>query len=232
MISPTIEDYLKAIFKLQKGKEKVTTSSIAERLQLSNATVTSMIKKLAKQKLVKHVSYHGVVLTEGGEKIAVKVIRRHRLVELFLKEILELEWDKVHDEAEQLEHYISDEIMDSIDRVLGYPKADPHGDPIPTRSGDIEKVEDNYTLAEAEVGKKLVINSVSDGDPNKLRFMFKLGLLPGVSISIKNKTPFEGDLDIKVGSSHYHIPLAVAKKIYVTQIERRLKEEEKKHLTV
>ncbi len=232
MISPTIEDYLKAIFKLQKGKEKVTTSSIAERLQLSNATVTSMIKKLAKQKLVKHVSYHGVVLTEGGEKIAVKVIRRHRLVELFLKEILKLEWDKVHDEAEKLEHYISDEIMDSIDRVLGYPKADPHGDPIPTRGGDIEKVEDNYTLAEAEVGKKLVINSVSDGDPNKLRFMFKLGLLPGVSISIKNKTPFEGDLDIKVGSSHYHIPLAVAKKIYVTQIERRLKEEEKKHLAV
>jgi len=138
MISPTAEDYLKAIFKLQRGSEKVSTSAIAERLKLSNATVTSMIKKLAKQRFVKHVSYHGVVLTEAGEKIAVKVIRRHRLVELFLKEILLLDWDKVHDEAEKLEHYISDEILDSIDRVLGYPKTDPHGDPIPTKSGDIE----------------------------------------------------------------------------------------------
>jgi len=229
MISPTIEDYLKAIYKLQKGKEKVTTSSIAERLQLSNATVTSMIKKLAKEKFVKHMSYHGVVLTEIGQKTAVEVIRRHRLVELFLKEILELEWDKVHDEAEKLEHYISDELLESIDRVLGYPKADPHGDPIPTKSGDIEKAVNNYTLAEAEVGKKLVINSVSDGDPNKLRFMLKVGLLPGVSISIKNKTPFEGDLDIKVGNSHYHIPLAVAKKIFVTPTDKRLKESERKH---
>ncbi len=229
MISPTIEDYLKAIYKLQKGREKVTTSAISEWLQLSNATVTSMMKNLAKQKLVKHISYHGVVLTDAGKEIAVKVIRRHRLVELFLKEVLELEWDKVHDEAEKLEHYISDELLDSIDRVLGYPKADPHGDPIPPKSGNIEKVEDKYTLAEAEVGKKLVISSVGDGDPNKLRFMYKLGLLPSVSISISSKTPFEGDLDIKVGKSHYHIPLAVAKKIYVTQVDKRLNENEKKH---
>ncbi len=229
MISPTIEDYLKAIYKLQKGKDKVTTSAIAERLQLSNATVTSMIKKLAKQKFVKHISYHGVVLTDAGEKVAVKVIRRHRLVELFLKEILKLEWDKVHDEAEKLEHYISDEILDSIDRVLGYPKADPHGDPIPTKSGDIENIDDRFTLADAEVGKTLTIHSVSDGDPKKLRFMFKLGLLPGVSISISSKTPFEGDLDIKVGKSRYHLPLEVAKKIYVTQVEETIDRVDKKH---
>lgn len=229
MISPTVEDYLKAIFKLQKSHEKVSTSAIAERLKLSNATVTSMIKKLAKQRFVKHVSYHGVVLTEAGEKIAVKVIRRHRLVELFLKEILLLDWDKVHDEAERLEHYISDEILDSIDRVLGYPKTDPHGDPIPTKSGDIETVQDIHSLADAEVGKTLIIDSVSDGDPKKLQFMFKLGLLPGVNISIRSKTPFEGDLDIKVGNSHYHIPIAVAKNIYVATFEERVNEKEKKH---
>ena len=229
MISPTVEDYLKAIYKLQNGKEKVTTSAIAERLQLSNATVTSMIKKLAKQKFVKHISYHGVVLTDAGEKVAVRVIRRHRLVELFLKEILKLEWDKVHDEAERLEHYISDEILDSIDRVLGYPKADPHGDPIPTKGGDIENIEDRFTLADAEVGKTLTIHSVSDGDPKKLQFMFKLGLLPGVSISIRSKTPFEGDLDIKVGKSRYNLPLEVAKKIYVTQVEETLDQADKKH---
>ena len=119
--------------------------------------------------------------------------------------------------------------MDSIDRVLGYPKTDPHGDPIPTKSGDIDNVVDRYTLADAEVGKTLVIHSVSDGDPKKLRFMFKLGLLPGVSISIRSKTPFEGDLDIKVGKSHYHLPLEVAKKIYVTQLEKSLDQVEKKH---
>lgn len=220
MISPTVEDYLKAIYKLQRGREKVTNSAIAERLQLSNATVTSMIKKLAKQKFVKHISYHGVVLTDAGEKVAVEVIRRHRLVELFLKEILKLEWDKVHDEAEKLEHYISDEILDSIDRVLGYPKADPHGDPIPTKSGDIENTEDRYALADAEVGKTLIIHRVSDGDPKKLRLMFELGLLPGVSISIGSKAPFEGDLDIEVGKSHYRLPLEVAKKIYVTEVEK------------
>lgn len=215
MISPTVEDYLKAIYKLKKGESKVTTSAIAERLRLSDATVTSMIKKLARQKFVKHISYRGVMLTEAGEKIAVKVIRRHRLVELFLKEILKLEWDKVHDEAEKLEHYVSDEILDSIDRVLGYPKTDPHGDPIPTKSGDIESVADRQTLAESEVGRALVIDSVSDGDPDKLRFMFKLGLLPGAGVSIRSKTPFEGDLDINVGKSRCQLPLEVAKKIYV-----------------
>ena len=140
----------------------------------------------------------------------------HRLVELCLKEILGLPWDKVHAEAEKLEHYISDEILDRIDHILGYPKTDPHGDPIPTKSGDIERVEQN-TLADVKVGKTVVINSVSDADPNKLRFMVNLGLVPGVSISVKSKAPFEGDLSLKVGESEYNVPLEVAKNIYVTQ---------------
>ncbi|HEX3034333.1 MAG TPA: metal-dependent transcriptional regulator [Thermodesulfobacteriota bacterium] len=127
MISPTVEDYLKAIYKLRKGKESVSTSAIAERLELSNATVTAMVKKLAEKKFLKHVSYHGVVLTGKGEKTALDVIRRHRLVELFLKEVLGLPWDKVHAEAEKLEHVMSDELLDRIDFILGYPKTDPHG---------------------------------------------------------------------------------------------------------
>ncbi|HEX3034329.1 MAG TPA: metal-dependent transcriptional regulator [Thermodesulfobacteriota bacterium] len=220
MISPTVEDYLKTIYKLQKQDGKVSTSAIAQRLGVSNATVTGMVKKLAEKKFLKHVSYHGVVLTGKGEKEAIKVIRRHRLVELFLKEILGLPWDKVHAEAERLEHYISDEIMDRMDHILGYPKTDPHGDPIPTKSGDIERVEQN-TLAEVEVGKAVVINSVSDADPSKLRFMVDLGLLPGVSVSIKSKAPFEGDLSIRVGESEYNVPLEVARNIYVTQAQEK-----------
>ncbi len=220
MISPTIEDYLKTIYKLQKRQERVTTSAIAEKLALSNATVTVMIKKLAKEKLLKHISYHGVVLNEKGEKIALKVIRRHRLVELFLKEVLGLDWDKVHIEAEKLEHFISDEILDRMDHVLGYPKTDPHGDPIPTGEGEIEEVEENRSLADIETGRTVVISSVSDGDPKKLRFMAELGLFPKVKVSIKDKSPFEGDLFIEVGSSEHRLPRDVARSIYVTQLER------------
>jgi DtxR family Mn-dependent transcriptional regulator len=217
MISPTIEDYLKAIYKLQKRQERVTTSAIAQKLALSNATVTAMIKKLAKEKFLKHISYHGVVLTDKGDKIALKVIRRHRLVELFLKEILGLDWDKVHVEAEKLEHFISDEILDRMDHVLGYPKTDPHGDPIPTGEGKIEEVKENRSLADVEAGKTVVISSVSDNDPNKLRFMAELGLFPKAKVSIKDKSPFEGDLFIKVGSSEHRLPRDVAKSIYVTR---------------
>jgi DtxR family Mn-dependent transcriptional regulator len=218
MISPTVEDYLKAIYKLQQHQVRVTTSAIAERLSLSNATVTAMIKKLAKKKLLKHISYHGVVLTSEGEKTALRVIRRHRLVELFLKEILGLEWDKVHLEAEKLEHVISDEILDRIEHVLGYPKTDPHGDPIPTKDGKVQSVGDR-SLADAEAGQTVVIKCVSDADPDKLRFMAKLGLFPGVRVGIKDKAPFEGGMFIEVGSSEYHLPTQVARNIYVAQKE-------------
>ncbi len=140
MHSSTIENYLKAIYKLRKCQGKVTTSAIAEKLAVTDPTVTAMIKKLAKEKFLKHVSYHGVVLTDKGEKIAIRVIHKHRLIELFLKDVLGLDWDKVHVEAEKLEHVISDEILDRMDRILGYPKIDPHGDPIPTGEGKIETV--------------------------------------------------------------------------------------------
>jgi DtxR family Mn-dependent transcriptional regulator len=217
MISPTIEDYLKTIYKLQRRQGRVNTSAIAERLALSDATVTAMIKRLAKEKFLKHISYHGVVLTEKGEKIALRVIRRHRLVELFLKEVLGLDWDKVHVEAEKLEHFISDEILDRMDHVLGYPKTDPHGDPIPTGEGVIEEVEEGRSLADVETGRTVTISSVSDGDPKKLRFMAELGLFPKVKVRIEDKSPFEGDLFIKVGSSEHRLPRDVARSIYVTQ---------------
>jgi len=229
MISPTVEDYLKAVYKLQIGKEKVTTSAIAERLNLSNASVTSMIKKLSRQKFVKHISYRGVVLTEKGEKEAINVIRRHRLVELFLKEILKLDWDKVHDEAERLEHYISNEILDTIDRILDYPNTDPHGDPIPNKNGDFGSFPQNNSLDDVNVGETVIISCVSDREPKKLQFMLKLGLLPGVSITIRNRTPFDGDMDIKVGKSECHLPVAVAKSIFVTQGDEKLKGENIKH---
>jgi DtxR family Mn-dependent transcriptional regulator len=222
MISPTVEDYLKTIYKLQKQDEKVSTSAIAEKLELSNATVTAMIKKLAERKFLEHVSYYGVVLTDEGRKAALGVIRRHRLVELFLKEILGLPWDKIHAEAEKLEHVISDELLDRIDSILGYPKADPHGNHIPTKDGMMPDPQENCPLIDVAVGETVVIDSVSDSDPNKLQFMSKLGLFPGVVIHISEKPPFEGDLFIKIGPSEHRLPREVAKNIFVlNEVETR-----------
>jgi len=215
MISPTVEDYLKTIYKLQKQDEKVSTSAIAEKLELSNATVTAMVKRLAEKKLLNHISYHGVVLTDEGRKTALGVIRRHRLVESFLREVLDLPLYKVHAEAEKLEHVISDELLDRIDCILGYPKTDPHGDHIPTRDGRMPDSQESCPLVDVEAGKTVVIDSVSDSDPNKLQFMSKLGLFPGVVINISDKPAFGGDLFIKVGSSEHRLPRGVAKNIFV-----------------
>jgi DtxR family Mn-dependent transcriptional regulator len=217
MFSRTIEDYLKAIYMLRKHQERVTTSAIAQRLGITGPTVTAMLKKLDKEKYLKHISYQGVVLTDKGEKLAIGVIRKHRLVELFLNEVLGLDWDKVHVEAEKLEHVISDEVLARMDHILGYPKIDPHGDPIPTREGRIENADIDRSLADTEVGEPVAINRVSDDDPDKLRFMAKLGLFPNVKLRITYKSPFDGDISIKVGSSYHRLPRDVARSIYVTQ---------------
>jgi DtxR family Mn-dependent transcriptional regulator len=220
MISSASEDYLKAIYKLQNRKELVTTSAIAGKLTVSDATVTSMIKKLAREKYLKHVSYRGVVLTDKGEKIAIGVIRKHRLVELFLKKVLGLEWDKVHVEAEKLEHVISDELIERIDHLLEYPKIDPHGDPIPTEKGEIVSVEIDQCLSDMEAGDTVIISRVSDDDSVKLRFMAEHGLYPDVKLLVTDKPPFDGDLSIKVGSKYHRLPRDVARSIYITRSVR------------
>ncbi|MBI2267529.1 MAG: metal-dependent transcriptional regulator, partial [Armatimonadetes bacterium] len=131
--SQAAEDYLKTIFLLQAESDVVTTSAIAERLKVSTPSVTAMVKRLAEMSLLRHTPYQGVALTEQGERVALEIIRHHRLLELFLAKVVGLSWDKVHDEAEKLEHVLSDEFEDRIDEVLGFPRSDPHGDPIPAR---------------------------------------------------------------------------------------------------
>lgn len=219
MIGRTIEDYLKAIYKLKSCQRRATTSAIARKLGVSDPTVSEILKKLAKEKYLKHISYRGVVLTDKGEKLAIDVIRKHRIVELFLNEILGLAWDKVHVEAEKLEHVISEEVLARMDYVLGYPKVDPHGDPIPSGKGEIENVEIIQTLAETEVGEPVAISRVSDDDPGKLRIMAGLGLYPSVHLRITDKFPFDGDITVKVGKLRHRLPRDVAENIYVTQTE-------------
>ncbi len=149
MVSPTTEEYLKIIYKLQHKRQRVKTSDLALARQVTPAAVTHMVKKLARMRLLVYTSYHGVELTPAGEKIALRVIRLHRLLELYLKEALGYSWDRVHEEAEKLEHHISEEFEERIFEALGRPAFDPHGDPIPTKEGEVHEA--NFTpLSDAE----------------------------------------------------------------------------------
>ena len=164
----SIEDYLKAIYEVQKEVGRVTTNSLAEKLKVAPTSVTSMIKKLSKKKLITHKREQGVKLTKAGQKIALEVVRHHRLIELYLAEALEVLWDQVHEEAEKWEHVLSEGLEDRMDAVLGYPTRDPHGSPIPSRDGTIIEL-DSISLADLRPGQSAVVGEVSDHDPDLLR---------------------------------------------------------------
>ncbi|MCS6859029.1 MAG: metal-dependent transcriptional regulator [Abditibacteriales bacterium] len=219
MLSQAVEDYLKVIYKLQRENERVTTTDLAKAMKVSPASVTNMVKKLAKMRLVQHTSYQGVGLTKAGEKVALEVVRHHRLLELYLKEALGYSWDQVHDEAEKLEHHISEEFEERIFEALGRPAFDPHGDPIPTKDGKIQAT-DFDPLSEAEPGDVLVIRRVDDGDPELLRYLAELGLTPMVTIEVMSKQPFNGPLIVRVGESQHAVGREVARNIFVTPAEK------------
>ena len=186
MLSPAVEDYLKTIYKLQGESGTVSTTDIARSLDISSASVTNMVKRLAKMNLATYQSYKGVTLTEAGEKIALEIIRHHRLLELYLKEVMDYPWEKIHEEAEHLEHHISEDFETKIEEMLGYPTHDPHGDPIPTRDGLIAETTGDR-LADAPPGRRLVVERVSDRDPELLHYLEDLGLMPRATLEIVEK---------------------------------------------
>jgi DtxR family Mn-dependent transcriptional regulator len=213
ILSQAVEDYLKAIYKLQPDGP-VSTSDIAAALGVSAASVTNMVKRLAQMKMVEYQSYKGVLLTEAGVKIALEVIRHHRLLETYLKEMLGYSWAEMHDEAERLEHHISEGFEEKIDELLGYPTHDPHGHPIPTP--DLEIAETITTpLALASTGKRLVIHHVSDGDADLLQYLEEIGLLPKTDVQIIEKAPFDGPLTLRVGDRQHVIGHEVASNVFV-----------------
>lgn len=220
MLSQSTEDYLKTIYDIETNEGKVTTNSIADKLNIAPASVTSMIKKLSERKLVTHKRYQGVMLTNAGRKIALEVIRHHRLIELYLKEALGVPWDKVHEEAEKLEHVISEDIEKRIDEFLGYPTTDPHGSPIPTRDGKIS-IRETTCLAELQGGQLAEIYEVSDHDPEFLRYLGDLGFYPNTRIEILSVEPFGGPMNIMVGSKKYSIGIEAARFISVVNVEQR-----------
>jgi DtxR family transcriptional regulator, Mn-dependent transcriptional regulator len=200
-VSSAVQDYAKAIYSLSaRSGEPVTTSALAERLAVSPASASAMVKRLANLGLVAHERYHGVRLTPSGERVALEVIRHHRLIELYLAEALGMPWDRVHDEAEVLEHAISPELSELIAQKLGDPTRDPHGDPIPTRDGEIDEGA-TRPLADLSPGERGVFARVSDSDPAMLRYLAEHGIAPGASFEVLARQPFGGPLSVRFAHS-------------------------------
>ena len=216
MITQAVQDYLKIIFKLANNGKAVSTNAIAEKLQISQASVTGMIKKLSDLKLTTHRPYYGVELTQTGRKIALEIIRHHRLLELYLAEALGYSWDQVHDEAEKLEHVISEEFEDKMAKILGNPTADPHGAPIPSKDGLIEE-RTLECLSVIDAGQKVQVKEVSDKDPEMLRYLGDIGIFPDVMIDVMEKAPFGGPLLIKVAGKEYNLGEKLTDNILVSQ---------------
>ncbi len=213
--SKAVEDYLKAVYKLSLDKNKVTPSHVAEHLTVSSAAVTKMVQKLQELKLVHYGRTRGLKLTMAGEKIALEVIRHHRLLELYLTEALGYSWDEVHQEAEKLEHVISEHFEDRIEKLLGYPTHDPHGSPIPTRDGRVE-TRSLRALTALRPGEEAVIRQVSDKDAAMLSFLGGLGMYPGARIEIVTKEPYGGPLRIRVAGKDQAIGSELAEHVFVS----------------
>jgi DtxR family Mn-dependent transcriptional regulator len=196
-ISAAVEDYAKAIYALQvQAGGPVTNNALAERLGVTAASASNMVKKLAGLELAEHLPYRGVQLTPAGRRVALEVLRHHRLLELYLSQSLGVSWDRVHDEAEVLEHHISEELEELIAKALGNPTHDPHGDPIPTR--DLELIEDvPCTLDSLEPGKRGRFTRISDHDPAMLRYLAQRGIAPGDEFEVVDKQPFGGPLFVR-----------------------------------
>jgi DtxR family Mn-dependent transcriptional regulator len=217
ILSQTVEDYLKTIFKIQE-EGRATTSKIASEMEVSSASVTNRMKRLGEMGLLEYASYQGVELTESGSKIALEVIRHHRLLELYLKEMLGYSWDEVHEEAEKLEHHISERFEDRIAEMLDEPTHDPHGDPIPSKEGDMPAAE-AQRLIDAERKTDLIVRRVTNQDPELLRHLDDIGLIPGVKVNVKKQAPYDGPLTVQVEDHEQVIGRKVADSILVSPYE-------------
>src|SRR4051795_42936 len=199
-MTSAVQDYAKAIYALEeRGGAAVSTNAIAERMGVTAASASSMVKRLDGMGLVSHVPYRGVQLTEAGTKVALEILRHHRLLELYLAESLGVPWDRVHDEAEVLEHVLSEELEELIAAKLGHPTHDPHGDPIPTADGRIEE-KPTAALHDLEPGERGVFVRVSDSDPEMLRYLAARGIAPGDAVEGVEKQPFGGPLFARFGA--------------------------------
>ena len=217
-LSGPVEDYLKAIYDLERVGDPATTNDIAVRLAISPASVSGMVRRLADQGLITHEPYRGVRLTPGGRHAALRTLRRHRILECYLTEVLGYPWDRVHEEAERLEHAASEELIERMAAALGDPVQDPHGAPIPTRDGRVEEAR-LRSLAEVSPGERLRVRRVEDEDAERLRYLAELGIRPGARVRILDKAPFDGPITLWVdeagGGAARAIGVTLAAQVFV-----------------
>jgi len=213
-LTAAVQDYAKAIYTLESRHGAASTNELAALLEVRPASVSGMLRKLSDLGLVEHERYRGVRLTERGRHVALEVIRHHRLVELFLVESLGMTWDEVHDEAEVLEHALSEELEELIATKLGNPTVDPHGDPIPSRELTLAET-DAPTLAELDTGETATFVRVSDADPEMLRFLGERDIVPGTHLELVERQPFDGPLFVRVGGEVHVLGATLARAMRV-----------------
>ena len=218
-LTSAIQDYLKAIYLLAEARGEggagVSTTELASRLQVSAASATSMLKKLDALGLVNHIPYRGAEITVSGRRIALEIVRHHRLLETYLAEALGVPWDQVHDEAEVLEHVLSEELEERIARKLGHPTSDPHGHPIPTREGEVAPMS-GRTLWDTPDGVPVVVERVSDADSEVLRHLARIGVTPGATAHVVRRGPVGGPLFIQVAEGEEAVSREVAEAVWVS----------------
>ena len=208
-LTAPVEDYLKAIYTIGRGTGAAATNEIAQRLALAPASVSGMVRRLADQGLLAYERYHGVKLTETGRRAALRTLRRHRVIEAYLAQALGYPWDRVHAEAERLEHAASDELVDRMAATMGEPEVDPHGAPIPTRDGAVDETE-YKSLAELAVDTPGVVVRVADEDPAMLRYLAELSVVPGKRVTVKSRAPYGGPITLVVGRAEVSVGPALA----------------------
>ena len=214
------EDYLKALYQLHGDQRPVPTRELAQRLGISSPSVSEMVARLSAQGLVEHDRYRGQQLTREGRKVALELVRHHRLLEMFLVEVLGYTWDEVHDEAERLEHVISERMEARIFELLGRPELDPHGHAIPSLAGKVRPLSER-SLSDCKAGEKVRVQGVSDEDPALLRELERRGLVPGIRIDVLSAGQFESPIECRIKGRRESIPLGLARALYVeSDVER------------
>ena len=224
MVTRAVEDYLKTIYTLQQGGSRATTNAIAGRMGLRAASVTSMLQQLSEQGMADYTPYQGAALTDKGISAALRVIRRHRLIELYLHQSLAVPWDRVHEEAERLEHVVSPYLEEMIDAALGHPQFDPHGDPIPTTAG-VLPVRDLVPLSDLPLDTPSIVRRVPDSNPDLLRYVDSLGLVPDATVRVTRRSPFNDHFFLEISpqgnntASHHVVGAEIARNVFVSRPE-------------
>lgn len=216
-LTAPVEDYLKAVYEIERSGGAAATTTLATRLGVAPASVTGMVRRLAEQGLLEYERYRGVTLTALGRRAALRTLRRHRVIESYLATVLGYAWDRVHEEAERLEHAASDELVDRMALVLGDPVVDPHGAPIPTREGRVDETV-HASLAQVDVGGTARVVRVSDEDAAMLRYLAELGIRPGTTVTVVGREPFGGPIRVVVDGAAQAVGPALAEQVLVDRV--------------